>query len=468
MSLSRTIAGVAVALVGSQLAVATASAAARPYVILYKSNAVPSGAAAAIEKAGGRLQATIPQAGIAIAMADDAKFATSIAKNSSVLSAGAATSWKLPDGKTTVKPEGDGPTVADVYYNAGLVWGVERVQAPAAWNAGQTGSHDAVVAVIDTGVAWNHPDLAGNVVHVACYTSAGSDQEGACNPYPEYSFHGTHVAGTIAAQFGGGKVVGVAPNAGIAGYNTFEPIEGCGVCTYDFTRWQSMIDAASRGYKVINMSLGGYGEFGTGKGTNELATFIAADKRIVSLVNRLGTTVVASSGNGNVNLNGRVYHVPGDAPGVINTGATGIRPNWYYEPGVSWDVRAFYSNYGAAVDISGPGGDCGEDDDCTGSVPNYWYYFVFSTYVELGDAEETGVPAPCAATASCPAGYAWSAGTSMATPHVAGVAALINAAQPGITPKQVKARIKATADNIGNRQLFGAGVVNAAVAVGAQ
>lgn len=465
MSLSRTIAGVAVALVGSQLAVATASAAARPYVILYKANAVPAGAAAAISKAGGRLTGTIPQAGIAIAVADDAKFATAIAKNSSVLSAAAATAWHLPDGKATVHTE-DGPTAADVYYNAGWVWGVERVQAPAAWNAGYTGSHDAVVAVIDTGVAWNHPDLAGNVVHVACYTSVGSDQDGACNPYPAFSWHGTHVAGTIAAQFGSGKVVGVAPNAGIAGYNVFEPIDGCGVCAYDFPRWQAMVDAAARGYKVINMSLGGYASLGLGKGTNEMATYIAADKRITSLVNRMGTVVVASAGNESVNLNGPIYHAPGDAPGTINVAATGIRPNWYYEPGVSYDVRAFYSNYGAAVDISAPGGDCGEDNDCTG-IPNWFRYLVFSTYVELGDAEETGIPAACAATASCPFSYAWAAGTSMASPHVSGVAALVEAARPGITPAQVKSTLKATADQVGNRQLFGAGIVNAAAAVGA-
>jgi lantibiotic leader peptide-processing serine protease len=130
----------------------------------------------------------------------------------------------------------------------------------------------------------------------------------------------------VAAQFGGGKVVGVAPNAGIAGCNVFEPIPDCGACAYDFPRWQAMINAASLDFKVINTSLGGYGFHG-GPGTNELTTFLAADKRVTDLVTNMGTTVVVSAGNGGVNLNGPIVHVPGDSPGVINTGATGIRPN---------------------------------------------------------------------------------------------------------------------------------------------
>jgi lantibiotic leader peptide-processing serine protease len=128
------------------------------------------------------------------------------------------------------------PTAADDLFNAGLVWGVERVHAPEAWARGVTGSHNTVVAIIDTGIASNHPDLAPNIVHMDCFVSTGSQASGDCLAYPSLSDHGTHVAGTVAAAFGGGRVVGVGPNLGLAGYNTFELIAGCGVCTYSDVR----------------------------------------------------------------------------------------------------------------------------------------------------------------------------------------------------------------------------------------
>jgi subtilisin family serine protease len=91
------------------------------------------------------------------------------------------------------------------------LWGIARVHAPAAWERGVTGSLDTVVAVIDTGIAWNHPDLADRIVHTACFAVTIDP----CIDYPWLSFHGTHVAGTVAATFGGG-VVGVGPELGLA------------------------------------------------------------------------------------------------------------------------------------------------------------------------------------------------------------------------------------------------------------
>jgi lantibiotic leader peptide-processing serine protease len=140
-------------------------------------------------------------------------------------------------------------------------------------------------------------------------------------------------------------------------------------------------------------------------------------------------------------------------PGIINVGATGIRPNPRYEPGVSYDVRAFFSNYGSKVDISAPGGDCGEADNCTGVLPNWFEYLILSSIVAPNPA--------CAATQSCPVGYGWKGGTSMAAPHVAGVAGLVHDTNSNLNPRQVTALLKRTADNVGSRLVFGHGVVNA-------
>jgi lantibiotic leader peptide-processing serine protease len=215
-----------------------------------------------------------------------------------------------------------------------------------------------------------------------------------------------------------------------------------------------MLDAADRGFDVINMSLGGLTYKG-GKGTNELNAFIQAENRVAKYVIDQGTTIVASAGNAGVDLTGLYYNLPGSVPGIINVGATGIRPNPRYEPGVSYDVRAFYSNYGSKVDISAPGGDCGLPDSCDPATrPANWFeYLILSSIVAPNPA--------CAATASCPVGYGWKGGTSMAAPHVAGVAGLVHDTNSNLNPHQVTALLKRTADSVGNRLVFGHGVVNA-------
>jgi subtilisin family serine protease len=331
-----------------------------------------------------------------------------------------------------------------------------RVGAPAAWTAGNAGENTDI-GIIDTGIASNHPDLAANIAYMACFTSAGShvgNGVGACNPYPTLSDHGTHVAGTVAAVFGGGRVVGVAPKARLHSYNTFESIPGCGTCAYDSSIWLAMIDAADRGLDAINMSLGSLGQFG-GRGSNELATLIAAEKRVVNYVTQRGTVIVAAAGNSNVNLNGTLIASPGDVPGVVTVGATGVGPQPRFPQAGSFDRRAFYSNYGAGVSLVAPGGDCGQDGVCNAARPANWFeHLVLSTTVAPNSA--------CGATRSCTIGYGWKAGTSMAAPHVAGAVALSRAKNPSLNAYQVAATLTRTAQSLGDRQRFGAGMLDAA------
>lgn len=421
------------------------------FVILMKGNKISNHLAADINKAGGRLVNTIPQVGIAIATSPDSSFAKAAKGIKGVADAGPVGAWTLPAqvGAPQFKPLA-GPTAEDFFFNFGWLWGIDRVHAPQAWENGHTGSHDTVVAVIDTGVAWNHPDLTPNVVFATCITS-----EPTCNPYPSLSDHGTHVAGTIAAAFGGLGIVGVAPETAIASYNVFEPIDGCGDCAYSDTRWAAMIDAADNGFQVISMSLGGYVGFG-GPGSNETAAYVQAEKKVANYVKRQGTLMVASAGNGAVNTNGGLAHVPGDIPQIMNVGATGIQVDPFYPAPGSFDIIAFYSNYGSAVDIAGPGGDCGDIVGCSGSPASGYAwsdYLIWSTIAFVDPI--------CAETFDCPLGYGGKGGTSMATPHVSGVAALVFDANPGIGPNDVKDILKSTAQKIGSRQLFGAGMVRA-------
>ncbi|MDQ2068666.1 S8 family peptidase [Natronospira bacteriovora] len=440
------------------------SAMAERYIILYKQNNVPQNLVSSIEAAGGELLTSFDHLGIAIARSDNANFSDLMAGDNRVRSVGIEPAMALPDVSQVEFPN-SGPTADDWLFNDGLLWGIERVHAPEAWAAGVTGSHNTTVAVIDTGIAWNHPDLAPNVTHVACYSSAGYHEglwvAGApCNPYPSQSDHGTHVAGTVAAAFGGAGAVGVGPNLALASYNTFEIIPGCGLCAFSSSRWLAMLDAADRGFQVINMSLGALGRYGQGQGTDGLATFVAADNRIANAVVSAGTSIVASAGNAGLNLNGTLINLPGGLPGIVNVGASGIQPAPRYQPGVSFDVRAFYSNYGAAIDVAAPGGDCGQIGICDPATrPADWFeYLVLSTIVFPNEA--------CAQTASCGLGFGWKAGTSMASPHAAGVVGLIRDENPDLSARQAVNRLQRDADRIhGNRQEFGSGIVDARAAI---
>ena len=448
------------------------------YIILMKNNAVPADLAARIAAAGGQLVRTIPQVGIAIAVATAPGFADAIKADGRVMSVGLEPAMALPEaidaGLDAATALLLAPTAVDDLYAAGLVWGVQRVNAPAAWAQGAAYTGEgAVVGILDTGIASNHPDLGANIVFNSCFSSSGDVigrtwQAGdPCNPYPSASDHGTHVAGTVAAQFGGGRVVGVAPNASLANYNVFEVIPGLGVRSYTSSRWRAMTHAADNGVDVINMSLGSFTFIGNKLREepvrqNRLATFLAAEKRVANYVIGRGTVIVSSAGNSRADLNGIYVASPGQTQGHITVGATGIRPEPRYQAGISTDVRAFFSNYGADVDVAAPGGDCGLDTNCDRTLrPANWFeYLVLSSTVRPAAA--------CAETQSCVTGYGWKAGTSMAAPHVAGVAAIVRAVKPGLSANQVNSTITSTAENLGDRQQFGHGMPNAAAAAGAR
>jgi subtilisin family serine protease/subtilase family serine protease len=241
------------------------------------------------------------------------------------------------------------------------------IDAPEAW-AVSTGSPAVVVAVIDTGIDYTHPDLAAH------YAGGYDFVSGDFDPLDDHG-HGTHVAGTIAAGLenltgnpGAAEgVVGVAPQARILAYK---------VCAADGTCTDAAVIAAigravADGAKVINMSLGDTAY------SQSLADAVQAAWNA-------GVVIVAGAGNDGTTA----PFYPAALDNVVAVGAFDEDHR-----------RASFSNYGSWVDISAPGSN------------------ILSTY-PLSKCAEAGTPGDT----GC---YAWLSGTSMATPHVAGAAALL-------------------------------------------
>ena len=241
------------------------------------------------------------------------------------------------------------------------------IDAPEAWGI-TTGSADVMVAVIDSGIDYTHPDLAPN--YAGGYDFANGDSD----PMDDHG-HGTHVSGTVAAALNNltgspaaaEGVVGVAPRARILGYKV---CRADGTCD-DFAIQQAIAQAVTAGARVINMSLG------------ETAYSASLDAAVQDAWNA-GLVIVAGAGNnGTTDL-----FYPAALPNVISVGAFDEDHR-----------RASFSNYGSWVDISAPGN-------------------AILSANRMSACTQSATPG----NAGC---YAFRSGTSMATPHVAGAAALL-------------------------------------------
>ncbi|UCF19286.1 MAG: S8 family serine peptidase, partial [Gemmatimonadota bacterium] len=304
------------------------------------------------------------------------------------------------------------------YFNNGTGAGQSPggVSLPAAWDT-STGDANIVVSILDTGILPNHPDIAGSPNYIGGYdmissASTGNDGDGrdpdptdpgdACGGQPN-SWHGTHVAGTVG--------VGNTNNGvGVAGINwnvSVQAVRVLGVCggtladINDGIRWAAGLSVPgvptnTTPARVMNMSLGGRGA---------CSTVPALQSAINDAVNA-GSAVVVAAGNEASDASG---FLPASCNNVITVAASDARGH----------LVSRYSNYGATIEIMAPGGDRNRDDN--------------------GDGNPDGV------LSMVSGGYAYYNGTSMASPHVAGVAALLLARNPSWTPAQLLSELQSRA-----------------------
>jgi lantibiotic leader peptide-processing serine protease len=317
----------------------------------------------------------------------------------------------------------------------GLQWNLQAISAPAAWALGYRGQ-GVRVAVIDDGFFINHPDLAANFNQTLGrnFVQLPGEDPLKVTPYNKTDFsHGTHVSGIIAAVDNSQGIIGVAPQAELL------PLKVFGPNGENFVSWiaQAIVYAADNGAKVINLSLGVIiNKYAGGQ------VAMGLYHQAIQYATAQGATVICAAGNDAIDLDhtGSLEVFPAGSPHALCISAT-APAGW--QPGTiaNWDIPASYTNFGSSrIDFAAPGGD-GDTDNA--------YDFVYSP----GYAKD----------------YVFAAGTSMAAPHVAGVAALIIGKNGGnMPPAQVKTQLFQTADDLGisgKDAYFGHGRVNALKAV---
>lgn len=292
----------------------------------------------------------------------------------------------------------------DQYY--GFQWNLPKIQMPAAWDV-STGD-DVTVAIVDTGVAFNASDLA-ETSRLPGYDFVNDDAD----PTDDQG-HGTHVAGTVAQTTN--NQIGVAGTAFDATLLPVKVLNANGNGSYaDIIK--GIIYAVDQGADVINLSLAGR------NGTQAL-------RDTVKYAHDRGVTVVAAAGNDG----GSVSYPAAYDDYVIAVGATGFN-----------DTLTDYSNRGPEIDFVAPGGDVGVDLN----NDSYGDGILQQTFSSTGSGFS----------------YRFYEGTSMASPHVAGAAALLLSRKSDASPGEIESILAQTARNLGPANEYGAGLIQAADAL---
>lgn len=407
-----------------------------------------------LKSSGSEIVRSIPEIGISVVSSKDADFIQNTMKNNKVTSVvpDYEIAW-IPtetenelitlDASTEALTPSPGSTET-AYIR---LWGMEAIDAPDAWNAGFTGK-GASVFVLDSGIDRENLEFAQNlnkdlsasfVTNEPYYTRPG-----------RFTNHGTHVAGTIAANKNNFGVIGVAYEAELVAVKVLSEYTGSG----PFSAINAgIVYAGDNAADVINMSLGATlnknGKLVDANGVaykipaKYIMEIVNAQQRAVDYAYKKGSLLIASAGNDGVNYDGNSAYIklPGGLNNIVTISATapeGWHP--YSNPSTNYDVPSSYTTHGRSLlDLAAPGGD--------GDVSQLDMIFSVASGLDA---------------------FNYNAGTSMAAPHAAGVAALIVGKNGKMSPQELEKQLINSADQVdGNGQslFFGKGRVNAFRAV---
>lgn len=411
---------------------------------------------AAVTSAGGTLTFSHGRSGIGIATSSSPTFLDH-ALASGVFSGGAADQsiqWLAPReqsgfGEIVVTP-GDEPFI-------NLQWNIQAIEAPTAWAAGFTGQ-GVRVAILDGGIHSTHVDLDANIDVAASKSFVPGF---AFNQDTGTFWHGTFVAGIVAAEDNGIGTIGVAPQATIIGVKVLHGGGGLVSAIIQGILYAATpLSEGGAGAHIINMSFGSLIPIG---GNTGAGLAVAALNKAVNFAAR-STLAVSGAGNNGVDLDHSESYIftPAQSGSGIAVSATG--PLGYALGATNFRRPASYTNYGnSAIWVAAPGGD---------------FVLPGTAFCTLPVVPSSSITAPCfwfdaivssaRGSGASNASFSFAAGTSFSAPAASGVAALIKQRFPNISVGALKNYLANTADDegkVGNDPHYGKGFINARRAV---
>lgn len=454
-----------VAILGGPLAIVGAvpigASASQTYLVLYGGQRDQLAVQVGIARAGGTSVAAYVQIGVAVARSTNAAFQTRMRHTVGVVDVAPTARYgrRLPDAGGILDSGGPpdesppGPGQDEVGRLAALQWDMNQISAPQAHQV-TIGSRNVLVGIIDTGIDYTHPNLAPNLDFGDSVSCIGGNADQSPAAWNDDNGHGTHVAGTVAATSAEDNlgIDGVAPGVRLAavkagnqdGYFFPEAV----VCAF---MW-----AGNHHFNVTNNSY--YADpwlYNCLDDPGQLAIW-NAEKRAIDFAIGQGVTVVAAAGNFNDDLahptidstspdappgaaiagrdvSENCFTVPSMVPGVVTVSAVG-----------NLGLKAYYSSFGTGyIKVAAPGGDARYQ--VTVDAPNGR---VLSTFPANPAIRPTVPRVTDCADGRC-ATFAYLQGTSMASPHVAGLAALIIGRFNGsLSPAQVLDRLTSSTDPV--------------------
>lgn len=479
-------------------AVGASSAGSQHYTVAFaNASGLPANVDKLVADAGGTIVERLPEIGGIGVESSNPDFAAAMGAYSSVKAADVSAVASIPEPLdfTTQDADNNGgtysPTGADAQPMPDSLgeeqWDKKKLNAtPTGSYAVQPGRKDVRVFVIDTGADMNHPDVAPNLDVAESVSFVPTEPT-----IQDFNGHGTWTISAVGAPINGIGISGVAPNVTLVAGKV---LSGAGSGEFLWTD-QALIYAGLKKFDVVSASLGGY----LSKAGNADHPDYILLNRATQFARSNGVLPVAAAANDGFNLSQGAFfrnfiEAPGEVAGWVTVSATGYN-----------DGKAFYSNYGTPIDVSAPGGSTRDYDGVPGE-PGPCPHGSLCRLIGAWSSTGSSAPADPVEVCTGPGGappcglYGYVQGTSMATPNVSGVAALIisqygdfsssNKKKPHMSPTAVESILQITANNqpcpepktvtqgpgfefatatcqgnTGNNTFFGKGIVDALKAV---
>jgi subtilisin family serine protease len=410
--------------------------------------------AAAVAAAGGTVVFGHNGAGVGVATSSAPDFAARVRASNAIASVETdrLVQWQMPMITVDVDESFTNPPNNDTFFNY-IQWAPQAIDAPGAWASGCNGN-GVRVAVLDGGIHSTHADLVANL-----------DVAASRSFVPGFNFnedvgtfwHGTHVAGIVAAADNTIGTIGIAPQARLVGVKVLHNGSGSfGGVIQGILYAATPLAQGGGGADIINMSLGAI----IAKNDEGGGRLVAAMNKAVNYANRFGVLVVTAAGNDGLDLDhsGNLISVPAQSGAGVAVSATG--PMGFALGATDFERPASYTNYGtSAINVAAPGGDsalpgtaaCSLPRVPSGSVAFPCWVFDMVVSTSRGAAAST-------------TSYSWASGTSMAAPAASAVAAIIKQKNPNISLGALKAALQNSAIDAGKNgadPFYGKGWVNA-------